>query len=78
MTLPYASGTVHEVVEILLQGFGEKEGWAINRLLAAQLARFFNRQHGYDPPYEPWRSAHRSRPAADERNGCPQGWLSCA
>jgi ABC-type Fe3+ transport system substrate-binding protein len=39
-TLPYASGTVHEVVEILLQGFGEKEGWAINRLLAAQLARF--------------------------------------
>jgi len=39
-TLPYASGTVHEVVEILLQGFGEKEGWAMNRLLAAQLARF--------------------------------------
>jgi ABC-type Fe3+ transport system substrate-binding protein len=39
-TLPYASGTVHEVVEILLQGFGEKEGWAYNRLLAAQLARF--------------------------------------
>jgi ABC-type Fe3+ transport system substrate-binding protein len=39
-TLPYASGTVHEVVEILLQGFGEKEGWAINRLLAAQLSRF--------------------------------------
>jgi ABC-type Fe3+ transport system substrate-binding protein len=40
MTLPYASGTVHEVVEILMQGFGEKEGWAINRSLAAQLARF--------------------------------------
>jgi len=39
-TLPYASGTQHEVVEILLQGFGEKEGWAINRHLAAQLARF--------------------------------------
>jgi len=39
-TLPYASGTQHEVVEILMQGFGEKEGWAINRLLAAQLARF--------------------------------------
>ena len=39
-TLPYASGTVHEVVEILLQGFGEKEGWTYNRLLAAQLARF--------------------------------------
>jgi len=39
-TLPYASGTQHEVVEILLQGFGEKEGWAINRLMAAQLARF--------------------------------------
>jgi len=39
-TLPYASGTQHEVVEILLQGFGEEEGWAINRLLAAQLARF--------------------------------------
>jgi ABC-type Fe3+ transport system substrate-binding protein len=39
-TLPYASGTMHEVVEILLQGFGEKEGWAYNRLLAAQLARF--------------------------------------
>ena len=39
-TLPYASGTQHEVVEILLQGFGEKEGWAYNRLLAAQLSRF--------------------------------------
>jgi ABC-type Fe3+ transport system substrate-binding protein len=39
-TLPYASGTVHEVIEILLQGFGEKEGWTYNRLLAAQLARF--------------------------------------
>lgn len=39
-TLPYASGTVHEVIEILLQGFGEKEGWAYNRVLAAQLARF--------------------------------------
>lgn len=39
-TLPYASGTVHEVIEILLQGYGEKEGWAYNRLLAAQLARF--------------------------------------
>jgi ABC-type Fe3+ transport system substrate-binding protein len=39
-TLPYASGTQHEVVEILLQAFGEKEGWAYNRLLAAQLARF--------------------------------------
>jgi ABC-type Fe3+ transport system substrate-binding protein len=39
-TLPYASGTVHEVIEFLLQGFGEKEGWAHNRLLAAQLARF--------------------------------------
>lgn len=39
-TLPYASGTMHEVVEILLQGFGEKEGWAYNRLLAAQLDRF--------------------------------------
>jgi ABC-type Fe3+ transport system substrate-binding protein len=39
-TLPYASGTQHEVVEILLQGFGEKEGWAYNRILAAQLSRF--------------------------------------
>jgi ABC-type Fe3+ transport system substrate-binding protein len=39
-TLPYASGTQHEVLEIHLQAFGEKEGWAYNRLLAAQLARF--------------------------------------
>jgi ABC-type Fe3+ transport system substrate-binding protein len=39
-TLPYASGTQHEAVEIHLQGFGEKEGWAFNRLLAAQLSRF--------------------------------------
>jgi len=39
-TLPYASGTQHEVLEIQLQAFGEKEGWAYNRLLAAQLARF--------------------------------------
>jgi iron(III) transport system substrate-binding protein len=39
-TLPYASGTMHEATEIILQGFGEKEGWAYMRLLAAQLARF--------------------------------------
>ncbi len=39
-TLPYASGTQHEVLEIHLQAFGEKEGWAYNRVLAAQLARF--------------------------------------
>jgi ABC-type Fe3+ transport system substrate-binding protein len=39
-TLPYASGTVHEVVEIILQTLGEKEGWAYLRLLAAQLDRF--------------------------------------
>lgn len=39
-TLPYASGTQHETVEIHIQSFGEKEGWAYNRLLAAQLARF--------------------------------------
>jgi len=39
-TLPYASGTMHEVVEILLQGYGEKEGWAIIRRMAAQLGRF--------------------------------------
>ncbi len=39
-TLPYASGTMHETIEILLQGFGEKEAWRYLRLLAAQLARF--------------------------------------
>jgi iron(III) transport system substrate-binding protein len=39
-TLPYASGTMHETVEIILQTFGEKEGWAYLRALAAQLARF--------------------------------------
>jgi iron(III) transport system substrate-binding protein len=39
-TLPYASGTMHEAVEILLQSMGEKEGWAYLRLLAAQLDRF--------------------------------------
>ena len=39
-TLPYASGTMHETVEIILQTMGEKEGWAYLRLLAAQLARF--------------------------------------
>ena len=39
-TLPYASGTMHEVAEIILQTLGEKEGWAYLRLLAAQLARF--------------------------------------
>ncbi len=39
-TLPYASGTMHETVEIILQGFGEKAGWTYLRLLAAQLARF--------------------------------------
>jgi iron(III) transport system substrate-binding protein len=39
-TLPYASGTMHETVEIHLQAFGEKEAWRYLRLLAAQLARF--------------------------------------
>jgi iron(III) transport system substrate-binding protein len=39
-TLPYASGTMHETVEILMQAFGEKEAWAYLRSLAAQLARF--------------------------------------
>ncbi|UCD77034.1 MAG: extracellular solute-binding protein [Desulfobacterales bacterium] len=39
-TLPYASGTMHEVVEILMQAYGEKEAWAYLRSLAAQLARF--------------------------------------
>ncbi|MGD8924061.1 MAG: extracellular solute-binding protein [Syntrophobacterales bacterium] len=39
-TLPYASGTMHETVEIILQTLGEKEGWAYLRALAAQLARF--------------------------------------
>ena len=31
---------MHEAVEILLQAFGEEEGWKYLRLLAAQLARF--------------------------------------
>lgn len=39
-TLPYASGTMHETIEILMQAFGEKEAWRYLRLLAAQLARF--------------------------------------
>jgi len=39
-TLPYASGTMHETTEILLQTLGEKQGWAYLRLLAAQLGRF--------------------------------------
>ncbi len=39
-TLPYASGTMHETVEIILQSMGEKEGWAYLRVLAAQLDRF--------------------------------------
>jgi len=39
-TLPYASGTMHETIEILLQAFGDQEAWRYLRLLAAQLARF--------------------------------------
>jgi len=39
-TLPYASGTMHEMLEIILQSMGEKEGWAYLRLLAAQFDRF--------------------------------------
>jgi iron(III) transport system substrate-binding protein len=39
-TLPYASGTMHETSEIILQAYGDKEGWAYLRLLAAQLSRF--------------------------------------
>jgi iron(III) transport system substrate-binding protein len=39
-TLPYASGTMHETIEIHIQAFGEKEAWKYLRLLAAQLARF--------------------------------------
>jgi ABC-type spermidine/putrescine transport system permease subunit I len=34
-TLPYASGTMHETVEILLQAFGEQEAWKYLRLLPA-------------------------------------------
>jgi iron(III) transport system substrate-binding protein len=39
-TLPYASGTMHETIEIHLQAFGEQAAWKYLRLLAAQLARF--------------------------------------
>ena len=39
-TLPYASGTMHETVEIILQSMGEKQGWAYLRQLAAQFDRF--------------------------------------
>jgi iron(III) transport system substrate-binding protein len=39
-TLPYASGTMHETIEILLQAFGEEAAWKYLRLLAAQLGRF--------------------------------------
>jgi iron(III) transport system substrate-binding protein len=39
-TLPYASGTMHETIEILMQAFGEQEAWRYLRLLAAQLSRF--------------------------------------
>ena len=39
-TLPYASGTMHETIEILLQAFGEETAWKYLRLLAAQLGRF--------------------------------------
>jgi iron(III) transport system substrate-binding protein len=39
-TLPYASGTMHETIEILMQAFGEEEAWRYLRLLAAQLSRF--------------------------------------
>jgi iron(III) transport system substrate-binding protein len=39
-TLPYASGTMHETVEILLQAFGKDDAWTYLRTLAAQLARF--------------------------------------
>ncbi len=39
-TLPYASGTMHETTEILLQTLGEEGAWAYLRLLAAQLGRF--------------------------------------
>jgi iron(III) transport system substrate-binding protein len=39
-TLPYASGTMHETIEILMQAFGEEQAWRYLRLLAAQLDRF--------------------------------------
>lgn len=40
MALPYASGTVHEMMEIHLQAWGEEEGWKFNRYLAANVDRF--------------------------------------
>lgn len=40
MCLPYASGTMHEVCEIILQYYGEKEGWAYLRYLGAQVGRW--------------------------------------
>ena len=39
-TLPYASGTMHETVEILLQTRGWNATWAYFRRLAVNLARF--------------------------------------
>jgi len=39
-TIPYASGTMHETVEILIQSRGWDEAWAYLRRLAVNLARF--------------------------------------
>ena len=38
--IPYASGTMHEMIEMFIQHFGEKEGWALARRLAANYGRF--------------------------------------
>lgn len=40
MCLPYASGTMHEVCEIILQHYGERDGWAYLRYLGAQVGRW--------------------------------------
>ncbi len=38
--LPYASGTMHEVCEIILQVYGERDGWAYLRYQGAQVGRW--------------------------------------
>lgn len=39
-TFPYASGTMHELCEIILQHYGERDGWAYLRYLGVQVGRW--------------------------------------
>jgi hypothetical protein len=61
-----------------LAGIWRKGSLEISQIIGGAVTPLLHRQHRYDPISGPWRSSHRSRAAANERDGCAQRWLSRA